>query len=120
MRAISKLAIGAGIALGGVLVVPGAPAMAAAGPNYHGSDYSQTLNYYDDYIRVCDREADGNGVSVHYYLDLGGGYHEKGDANGSASPCYATDWSATPYSVTQFKTFEANVASSQAWTYTGW
>jgi hypothetical protein len=114
-RTLVRFAVGTGAVLGAVLLAT--PAFAVAGPNYHGSDYSETLRIQDDIIEVCDQEADGHGVSAHYYLN-DGSYHERGDSNGSASPCSFDDWTASPWWVTQFKTFEASVSSSQAWTFT--
>lgn len=115
-RAMSRLAFGGAIVLG-ILVAATTPALAYAGPNYHGADYSLTIGVNDDTIEVCDQEADGHGVSAHYYLNTGS-YQERGDSNGSASPCSFADWTATPYWITQFKTYESGVTSSQAWTYT--
>jgi uncharacterized protein Usg len=71
------------------LVVSASPAQAYSRV-YHGYDFAETHPVRDDFITVCDREADGHGVWTDYYTsDLH--LHTKLDGNGSASGC-GVDW----------------------------
>lgn len=111
-KVVAALATGVGFVL-----VTAAPAQAYADPNWHGADYSQSIAAADDILTVCDEEADGNGVKGHYYLN-NGAFYQQNDSTGSADPCGFADWQATPYWITRYKTYEDNVTSTQAWTYT--
>jgi hypothetical protein len=83
---------------------------------YQGSDYAQTLRVQDDILQVCDKESDGHGVWSDYVLNTGASGTLL-DGNGSASPCYIRDWSATPYWVHHYRVCERYVACS-GWRYT--
>ena len=114
MKFIRILITGAAGAL--ALALTGSPAYAYSGPVYQGSDYAETIGINDDIVQVCDREADGNGVYVEYYLN-NGSYHKRGDGNGSASPCYKDDWTQTAYWVRNYRVCETSVGCS-SWKYT--
>ena len=81
---IAAVGIGSALAIGGLA----APAQASSARVYQGDDYAEWDNdtsSFGEYVTVCDRERDGNGVYVKVWLD--DGYDEFSDGNGSASPC---------------------------------
>ncbi len=82
-NAIAAVGIGSALALGGLA----SPAQAATAEVFQGDDYASWTNDggFEDYVQVCDRERDGNGVYVKVWLR--DGYDEFGDGNGSASGC---------------------------------
>jgi len=115
---MSKIRVTAGAAITAVvaMLTLAGIANASSGPVYHVRDYAFTAGVNDDTIIVCDQEADGHGVRVEYYLN-NGSLQAKGDANGSARPCYGVDWTATPYWVTQYRVCESGV-SCTSWART--
>lgn len=113
-KAISGLLVAAGIVASALLI--GAAPAAASYTAYHGSDFARTTVPNEDYLMVCDKEADNHGVYGRFILNTGS-YLDGADSNGSAAGCAELDLRATPYWTVRLEAVERNVGGGgYVWT----